>query len=297
LDLSALLAHAAIGAPILEDERAHDLREAMMSLLAVQVARHEPLAALGGLADSDPRLLAALEVQLAAAIAKAGVATPVIERHSGISPQAMGRLLSSFASEPVLADLLVDSPAEPNAALSYRLALDRCVTHLGAPFGGEKRQWQLAYLITDWMRGRPLASLIRRRIELSPQPRVDAIIRETMTDVENVARFQAPKFLACYLDLLRLYLSERGQRELADDAPDLDMLLELGVSQPTQMRLLGLGLSRTTAIAVTEFMLGENLSRLECVAWLQRTDFESLPLPKLVRKELSDARERLRSLS
>lgn len=290
--LDELVEHARRGAPALEDERAHDLREAMMSFLAVQVARGEPLASLAGLQSADVAKLKELEDLLRQAVEQAGLPIALLERHAGISPQAMRRLFDAFATEP-LVELLVEEPAVQNASVSYQAALRRCGVELGAPFGGEKRQWQLAYLITDWMRGRPLAYLIRRRIELDGgRKKVDALIRETMTDVENFARFHAPKFLACYLDLLRVFLTRSGKQELADAAPNLDMLLELGVSQPTQMTLLGLGLSRTSVIAVTEFLLGENLTRDECVEWLRTADLDSLSLPELVRRELIEARAR-----
>jgi hypothetical protein len=296
VDLPRLIEHARADAPVLRDERGQDLNEAMMSLLAVAVARGEPLSALGGLSGAKPEAVAELEDLLREAIREADVPRELLERHAGISPYAMTRLLTHFNEATDVTDLLVEQPAGQQALSSYQSALARCAAYLGAPFGGEKRQWQLAYLITDWMRGRPLNYLIRRRIQVdqrSSRPkRTDALIRDTMADVETVARFQAPKFLACYLDLLRLHLDRRGETVLAADAPNLDMLLELGVSQPTQMVLLSLGVSRTTAIAVTEFMFGEDLSRDECIARLHSLDLDVLPLPELVRRELRQARER-----
>ena len=295
VDLPRLLDHARSGAPILDDDRAQDVSEAIMSLLAVEVARGSSLADLPPLRDGAPAVIAALEGQLRLAIAAHDLPVEFLERHAGISPQAMNRLLTLFAASDV-GELLVEPPAADGALATYKNALGLCVQALGAPFGEDKRQWQLSYLLTDWMRGRPLSYLISRRIQLrqraggSASP--DAIIRETMADVENVARFQAPKFLACYLDLLRLYLERVLEPELARDVPDLDMLLELGVSQPTQMVLLSLGLSRTTAIAVTEYLLGENLTREQCVSWLASADLDTLPLPRLVRNELLAARSR-----
>jgi hypothetical protein len=301
VDLTRLVEHARAGAPVLDEDRAQDLREAMMSLLAVSVARGESLSAFSGLGDTEPESVAELEMLLRSAIDEADVPLSLLERHAGISPQAMHRLLEHFEATSDVTDLLVDQPAAQDALATYKEALGRCGAYLGGPFGEEKRQWQLAYLITDWMRGRPLAYLIRTRITLSKKsakPKgTPALIRDTMADVETVARFQAPKFLACYLDLLRLHLERCGLTELAEDTPNLDMLLELGVSQPTQMVLLSLGLSRTTAIAVTEFLLGENLDREECVAWLESTDIDVLPLAELVRRELRDARARHRPVA
>jgi hypothetical protein len=291
-DLPPLLEHIRNGAPIIADDREHEMREAMLSLLAVVVAQGDRLEALPGLEHADRPTLSAIESELAAALSAMALPVQLLERHTGISPQAMNRMMRGFADAPDISALLLDEPAAPEAAESYQAALAACQQHFGAPFGADKRQWQLAYLITDWMRGRPLNYLIRRRIELSPSKKTDAVIRETMADVENVARFHAPKFLACYLDLLRLHLDRLGLEALAASAPEIDMLLELGVSQPTQMTLLALGLSRSSAIAVTEFMLGENLSRQECIDWLRAADLDVLPLPALVRRELAQLRDR-----
>lgn len=291
-DLPPLLQHVRSGAPILQDEREHEMREAMMSLLAVTVARGDALESLPGLEHADRSTVDALEVGMRSALESAAVPVELVKRHSGISPQAMGRMLTAFAEASDVTELLLDEPAAPDAAVSYQAALGACQRYFGAPFSVEKRQWQLAFLITDWMRGRPLSYLIKRRIELAPTKKIDAVIRETMSDVENVARFHAPKFLACYLDLLRLHLDRVGLEALAASAPEIDMLLELGVSQPTQMTLLALGLSRSTTIAVTEYMLGENLTREECIAWLRDADLDVLPLPVLVRRELSQLRDR-----
>src|ERR1035437_8836627 len=40
------------------------------------------------------------------------------------------------------------------------------------------------------------------------------VIRNTMRDVEEVARFRAPKYLSAYLDVLKYHLHEIGQENL-----------------------------------------------------------------------------------
>jgi hypothetical protein len=71
------------------------------------------------------------------------------------------------------------------------------------------------------------------------------------------------------------------------------MMLELGVARTTEMSLMALGLSRTSAVAVAEFIMENNLSRKGCVEWLRTHDLEGMELPLLVREEI---RRRIPSL-
>jgi hypothetical protein len=52
-----------------------------------------------------------------------------------------------------------------------------------------------------------------------------------MLDVEQIGRFHAPKYLSCYADLLSLALGEDDA--LRQSFPDINMMLELGVSRIT----------------------------------------------------------------
>lgn len=102
------------------------------------------------------------------------------------------------------------------------------------------------------MRGLPLGQIIRRRITYlesrNREYHMPAVIRDTMRDIKEVARFRAPKYLAAYLDVLRHHLEEIGQGELFPDDLKFDLYLEFGVATETLLSLIGLGLSRTSAI-------------------------------------------------
>jgi hypothetical protein len=84
---------------------------------------------------------------------------------------------------------------------------------LGASFGNDAHQFALGLLIINWMRGLPLAQLIANRITYlrgrNRQVKLPKEIRDVMRDVEQVARFQAPKYLACYSDILSLHAVDR----------------------------------------------------------------------------------------
>ncbi len=290
-DIRALTMYVAAGAPI---EIAHEepLLEAVYSLLATRVAEGLSVSTLPGaahLANQDE--LDQLDLEIRRALESVDVPVSLIERHAGISPPAMQRLLSYFRGHQSYTDLMVTTPESLDATQTYVEALGRCDLFLGSQFGSGKRQYQLAYLIRDWMRGYPLALLIAYRFQHQPDKKLAAVIRETMADVEQIARFSAPKFLACYLDVLRLHLSQLGQAEVAATMPDLNMMLELGVSRATDVTLMTLGLSRTSVIAISEFIIEDNLSREECLAWLREHDLDTIDLPTLVRDELKHVRD------
>ncbi len=107
-----------------------------------------------------------------------------------------------------------------------------------------------------------------------------------MRDVEEFARFKFAKFSSCYIDILRYYLNTSDKKDLAERIPDLNIWLEFGVSQGTQVSLISLGLTRQTAISLSEFIAKDNLSKEECIAWLLKTDLNTLQISPLVTEEI-----------
>lgn len=107
-----------------------------------------------------------------------------------------------------------------------------------------------------------------------------------MGDVEQFARFEAPRYLSCYVDVLRFHLGERAETILGG-LPDIEMMLELGVSRVTELSLMTLGMSRTTALMLSEYIVADDLSPEECLDWVAQRDLASLDLPELVRREIA----------
>lgn len=209
----------------------------------------------------------------------------LIERHSGISPRAMERLYQRFEqSDQSILELALPVPEEKDARAQYKDALALISETLTTAFGGEKRQWQLANLIVNWMHGMPLARLIDQRLN-NTSDSTPAVIRGVMADVESVARFLAPKYLACYLDLLNAYAAASGYEE-ALPVEDVVMMLELGVSRTTEVSLMAMGISRNATIAISEYIVEDNLTPQEVQIWLARQDIAHTSLPRLVKTEL-----------
>jgi hypothetical protein len=292
-EMSGLRAYIAAGAPV-EEARRQPLYESAYSLFAAELASGLSIDALPGTDRVNLDELRALETEIRTVLSSIDVPTGVLQRHAGISPPAMQRLLVHFRESDSYEAFLVTTPESNDAATTYVGALGRSARYLGADFGVEKRQWQIAYLIQGWMRGFPLAQLIASRLRFRGNPNdereIASVIRETMADVEQVARFEAPKYLACYLDVLAFNLHERGREDVAATMPDLNMMLELGVSRATEVSLMALGLSRTSVIAISQFIIEDELTREEALTWLRAQELEVLDIPALVREEIDRIR-------
>lgn len=217
----------------------------------------------------------------------------VVLRNPGISPIAMDGLLNYFEdrtkhrAKPI-EGLLPVLPESEEAVNEYSKLLYRINKHLADVFGRGNRVRQLALLVVDWMRGYPLARIIASRERHYGSDDLASLIRNTMKDVEEIARFQAPKFLACYVDLLRVYLDRIKRNDLIDRLFELNILLEFGVSQQTQLSLMGLGLSRSSAIALSELMTDDSLDEGGCLRWLSENNWMTEDMPALIRLEIAN---------
>jgi hypothetical protein len=207
----------------------------------------------------------------------------------------MERLLTSFhESGSTPADLELPLPEEPDSRARFQEALVRIgatMTNVfGSPRPGEdRRKWQLANLIVNWMKGMPLARLIDQRLAFNRNLTPAVAIRDVMRDIESIARFHAPKYLACYADVLGVYAAGLGMDSPA--RPDYAMMLELGVSRASEVVLMSLGLSRTATVALADFIGVDEWSRAEAVDWLAGQNYDGLGVPVLLQREIFDVLE------
>jgi hypothetical protein len=274
-----------------EDSRAEPLMESVFSFLATRYAQGVSFVEVPGIDLGDDT--AVLEQAVGDALANVEIPVETFAAHPGISPISMQRLLEYFREKGDDAKLILATPESDDAADSYVSALGRSNKLLGAKFGNEGRLWAVSMLVTNWMRGYPLARLIAERIDFyegrDGQVNVASLIRSTMDDVEQIARFEAPKYLACYLTILTFHLEQTGKSDLASEMPDLTMMLELGVSRQTELSLMALGLSRTTAVALSELIVADDLDREGALAWLARQNLDELDVAYLIKLEILEA--------
>jgi hypothetical protein len=233
-----------------------------------------------------------LETSIQGLLQSVTVPTEIIVRNPGISPHAMERLLKLFQGSAQVIDQLIPAYPESNDAVDvFNKIFGLINLHVAPVFSSQGRTLSLAILVVDWMKGHPLALIIKSRIKYFEKNNREYVlaqtIRSVMDDVEQVARFIAPRYLSCYIDLLRYYLEQNEQGEIANQLPDVNLWLEFGASQQTQLSLMGLGLSRTTAIAVSELITDHDLSEAAALQRLRDLNIESLGLPLAIQREVS----------
>lgn len=220
----------------------------------------------------------------------------LVKKHAGISPMSMQRLLDAVLENGHPEELVLVPPTSDDAFNEYKTALDYVAEYLGGSFESESRRWSLARLIVHWMRGVPLNVIIdnRARWKRSQSQEVSypRLIREVMADVEDIARFEAPRYLSCYADVVAQAAGELGW-QINVDSVDIEMMLELGVPRPTDMSFISIGLSRATTRAIAEFILDPALSPAACAAWIENVDVEQLELPAFAAREIMVQRQRL----
>jgi hypothetical protein len=232
-----------------------------------------------------------LNLKLQAVLAKVDLPSRIISRHPGVSAVALQAMLTYFQGRKgAVEELLPSGPESDDAyprliAIFYRINREMTVAFF--PPGSIP---VYALITIEWMRGLPLGQIIRRRIayleEHNRSYNIAAVIRDTMRDVEEVARFRAPKYLSAYLDVLRFHLQQIGREELLTGNLDFDLYLEFGVATKTLLSLIGLGLSRTSAVALNDYLGDDALSEDQIFLWLSRRTWLTLDLPAVVKREI-----------
>ena len=192
-----------------------------------------------------------------------------------------------------LADFLV-------ANKSYQRAFKRIHTHvLGYP-KGDKRQFFFAPLALRWMRGDPLPQLIDQAIRYSKSQKrktsVPTIIRDTMETVEKDLRFRYVKFFTCYNSILELSLKRSGAAQYVAAIPNVPLFLEMGGSSGAMINLMALGLSRTTAEALSVYITDKGIGLDDTKQWLATQKLTQLDISPICLREAEDVATRIRSL-
>lgn len=244
-------------------------------------------------------LPAALREQLQARLTdlagRVSLASGVFVRNVGISPLALQKLYVALKAKPEHLDFYVPVfPEHPDAEQQYDNIIKIINEHMLKEHPAILVPRRI--LVLHWMRGRPLSYIIEKNWEYWRRQRdrkrsLATVIRETMRDVEEYARFRFARALAAYVDILKHVAAVNGREDLVADVEDAPLWLEYGASTPTQMSLMSLGLSRTTALAASGILGESEMNTDMCRAWLTSQDLDALPLPYFVLRELAELQQ------
>lgn len=243
--------------------------------------------------------IAELEEVVGRAFENIAIPEAIIEAHPSITALSMQSLLNDFERhEGPLEYLLPPYPGDSDVAQGLQRIFERIDRTLAPVFPGEKLQWAVAFTTSDWMKGYKLGRMIKsaedREREKSEDGEINfaKIIRETMGFIEEFARFKAPKYLSAYLDILRLHYDRSGRgEEFPKDLP-FDLYLEFGVNSSAMLAFISLGLSRTSAIELGDFLGRDELSEQEALDYLLSEDWVGLDIPNLVKREIREVARR-----
>ena len=220
----------------------------------------------------------------------------IVSANPGISVIALQKLLNYFREySGDIENLLPIPPEDYDSVNRFVFIFDIINLTLAPVFAPTKRVLPCALTTWDWMRGKSLGMMISARLkrekengdyQFDEELPYAKLIRDTMAQVEEIARFYAPKYLGAYLSVLRQHFEESDALDKFPDELTYDLYLEFGVSTKTLISLIGLGLSRTSAIEIAEFYGRSDMGENEVLARLNEGDWEILDLAPLVKREI-----------
>lgn len=223
-------------------------------------------------------------------LSKVSLSSEILAKNMGVHPISQQNLLNYFLEQKDsdLIDLIPVEVHNINAYSNYRKIITIISIYLTDD--STKLSSYRALLVCNWMRGYGLARIISDNINYHMRNDRNVnkacIIRNTMQDIEDYARFRFLKYISCYNAVLIQAFKMRNQIDLIDMIPNLNLQLEFGVSKQTQVSLMGLGLSRNTVILLDEYISNENLSPAECIKWLRNAALDSYNLNEINIREI-----------
>ena len=223
-------------------------------------------------------------------LSKVSLSSEILAKNMGVHPISQQNLINYFLEQKDsdLIDLIPVEVHNINAYSNYRKIITIISIYLTDD--STKLSSYRALLVCNWMRGYGLARIISDNINYHMRNDRNVnkacIIRNTMQDIEDYARFRFLKYISCYNAVLIQAFKMRNQIDLIDMIPNLNLQLEFGVSKQTQVSLMGLGLSRNTVILLDEYISNENLSPAECIKWLRNAALDSYNLNEINIREI-----------
>ena len=213
------------------------------------------------------------------------IPSDIVAKNQGVNPVAQQKLLSYFVNfDRDVQELIPPYPEEDNAQERYMHIIGRISSNLtGDP---PKLNMYRSVLITNWLRGYGLARIISDNIKWHKKNHTGkstaAIIRDTMRDIEEYARFRFLKYTTCYIDILKYYLALKNHNELLEKIPQLNLWLEFGASKTTQISLMSMGFTRTAALEFSDLMVDENFNKKQCIQWFHSNNIHAMDLPAAI---------------
>jgi hypothetical protein len=218
----------------------------------------------------------------------------VYRKNPYLLPTRLDELANFFRSQRSLVEWIPPMPFVSKSYQRYEPIFGAIETvFIRAEYDRHK---YFAVLALQWMTGYSLKQLIANRLEFrniaaDDKRQINNHIRGLFEDIEDVVRYVYVKYFKVYADVLRPVLEERSQNALSAKIPSIHLFLEYGAASQTLINLMGLGLSRTSAVLLKSHLsLADDLDASTCQNRIERASLTTSDLPALCRAEITRLR-------
>lgn len=217
------------------------------------------------------------------------IPSALLSKNQGVNPLAQQKLLDYFkSSNKSIDELIPPYPEDDDAQDKYMHIIGRISQYITGD--SHKLNMARSILVTDWMRGYGLARIISDNIKWNKahdkSKKLASIIRDTMREIEEFARFRFLKYTTCYLDILKYYFELTNNIEAIKKIPQISLWLEFGASKATQISLMSMGFTRTAALELSDLIVAEDYDKVKCMAWFSQNNVHSMDISPTILQEV-----------
>lgn len=217
------------------------------------------------------------------------IPSSLLAKNQGVNPLAQQKLLDYFRNSNKSAEELIPPyPENDDAQERYMHIIGRISKYITGD--SYKLNMSRSILITGWMRGYGLARIISDNIRWNQKQnsnkKLATIIRDTMREIEEFARFRFLKYTTCYLDVLKYYFVSTDNVEAIKKIPEISLWLEFGASKTTQISLMSMGFTRTAALELSELMVSDDYDKAKCMNWFSKNEVHSMDISPTILQEV-----------
>ena len=119
------------------------------------------------------------------------------------------------------------------------------------------------------------------------EPNVNSEARNLFKKIDSVLRFDYVKFTKCYNDLLSYVIRNDNITDDLPGIPPLHLYLELGACSGTTISLIGMGMSRISAVILAKHATRTTMTEKEVEEWLENINFKAFDVPDIVISEVN----------
>lgn len=232
---------------------------------------------------------------------KITISKDIVKANVGISPVRQQALFNFLINQKELSHWIL--PRSLSDTDDFHRIITKILGVIDSPTMDSDALNSLGWVFTipalRWVKGMPLNQMINKHLDwaksqkrykgksLTPK-QINSEIRILFGNIESNVRFKLVKYINCYNNLSIEACIKRGEDSLLELIPShLPLFLEVGVSNPIQLDLVSLGLSRITALEISgKFKKKDYSDSYELLPELKQIMNDNVDLPRACIEEI-----------